>query len=97
MYCGRLLFVLHIFVFQLHCCGVNGPTDWEKVFQNKTLPQTCCPTVSVDEECVDGKAYQKGCLLSLQAALEHNTVLVGGFGVGVACVQVQMHSLVVVY
>ncbi|XP_075220092.1 CD63 antigen-like [Lycorma delicatula] len=73
--------------FDLQCCGVNEPKDWEKVLKSPTLPHSCCSNIPVEDQCTYDKAYQKGCLQSLQTTLEHNTVLVGGFGVGVACVQ----------
>ncbi|XP_060530047.1 CD63 antigen [Cylas formicarius] len=28
------------------CCGVNGPNDWLPVFQNGSLPVSCCGSVS---------------------------------------------------
>lgn len=74
----------------LSCCGVESPEDWEKtVYPNGTLPHSCCPKNPVDDPCTkDVKgASTKGCLDSLQAALQHNTILVGAFGVGVALVQ----------
>lgn len=73
--------------YDLKCCGVKGPEDWKEVFKNSSLPHSCCNDISVDDQCVEEYAHKKGCLLSLQAALKHNTVLVGGFGVGVAFVQ----------
>lgn len=73
--------------YDLKCCGVKSGTDWEPVFQNTTLPHSCCPGLPVDVECVDDKASQVGCLATLQALLEENTVRIGAFGIGVACVQ----------
>lgn len=73
--------------YDLQCCGVKSPKNWEPVFHNASLPHSCCSLIPVEDECTDDKAYQKGCLPALQATLEHNTLLVGGFGVGVACVQ----------
>lgn len=78
-------------MFQLKCCGVESPDDWEKtVYPNGTLPHSCCPKHPVDDPCTKDSASKKGCLESLQAALEHNTILVGAFGVGVALVQVSL-------
>lgn len=26
----------------LNCCGVDGPSDWYRIFGNETLPESCC-------------------------------------------------------
>ncbi|XP_071447433.1 CD63 antigen-like [Hetaerina americana] len=32
----------NVLQYDLHCCGVNKPEDWKKVYPNGTLPWSCC-------------------------------------------------------
>lgn len=43
----------------LRCCGVNGPTDWEKIANLTKLPTSCCSTANV--ECTIDEATTAGC------------------------------------
>ncbi|PNF34005.1 CD63 antigen [Cryptotermes secundus] len=71
----------------LHCCGTEGPGDWKNVFKNNTLPETCCPSVDPCEMDSKDHYYKDGCLSILQNEIKHYALLLGGVGIGLACVQ----------
>lgn len=31
-----------VYQAELHCCGIDGPNDWWRIFGNETLPASCC-------------------------------------------------------
>ena len=70
--------------FQLHCCGIEGPDDWKLVYHNDTLPETCCD----DNVCEYSEIHHTGCLKLLQTEVENYALIIGGVGIGVACIQV---------
>ncbi|XP_046680857.1 CD63 antigen-like [Homalodisca vitripennis] len=77
----------NVLQYDLNCCGTDSLKDWEKIYNNGTIPYSCCPTNPVDEPCTQDKANKAGCLGVLKELLEKNTALVGGFGLGVAFTQ----------
>ncbi|XP_069702991.1 CD63 antigen-like [Periplaneta americana] len=69
----------------LHCCGANDPRDWVNVFHNDSLPETCCPH---DPACtILTNPYQQGCVSILRNEVQNYALLLGGVGIGVACIQ----------
>lgn len=74
---------------ELHCCGTNGPSDWEKVFHNATLPSSCCEALPVGQTTCDmAHATPEGCMPKLLHFLESKSLILAGVGLGVALVQV---------
>ena len=59
------------------------------MFNNHTLPETCCPSVNPCE-MRNGDHYEVGCLTVLQTEVEEFAVILGGVIIGVACIQVSM-------
>ena len=40
------LFFFTIIIMQLQCCGVNGYMDYQEIFNNFSVPVSCCNTTS---------------------------------------------------
>jgi hypothetical protein len=80
-------------LFQLKCCGNNNCTDWEDVFQNTSLPLSCCPrshgAVGIDE-CYTNSSnvYEDGCLKKFGTYVTDHAATLGGAGIGIAFIQV---------
>ncbi|XP_018335537.1 CD63 antigen [Agrilus planipennis] len=75
---------------EVKCCGMNGPEDWTLVNHfNNSLPHTCCPNSSKDDSCTINSLdkYTKSCLEGLKEKLQNYAAVLGGIGIGVACVQ----------
>lgn len=73
---------------ELNCCGVEGPTDWDRVFHNATLPRECCPvTLQNVTTCTLEFASQNGCMNKLYNVLNGKALLLGGIGIGIALAQ----------
>lgn len=51
------------FASQFECCGLNGPTDWEK------LPHSCCHDIEDSDTCTLDKAFLIGCLPQAETQL----------------------------
>jgi len=62
------------------------------VYNNNTLPDTCCPSAN---PCEVGSQehYEVGCLTVLQNKVEDFAVILGGVIIGVACIQVSMQLI----
>lgn len=76
----------NIMQHDLYCCGTKHAEDWGSVFGNTTLPETCCPGVTPCDMDTKGH-YERGCLAVLQNEVQHYGLLLGGVGIGLACVQ----------
>lgn len=73
---------------ELNCCGVNGPSDWMRVYQNGSLPRDCCTVMPLDmKECTVMYAQPNGCLPELLQLLQTKPLVIGGIAVGVALLQ----------
>lgn len=77
----------HLLQTELKCCGIQGPGDWNGVFQNNQLPGSCCQKEASAQCSVDG-AINEGCKTKFIDYLKSNIVTVAGVGIGVAVVQV---------
>lgn len=75
----------------LECCGMNGPSDWSMtgVFADNTVPLSCCREVAEGSKCDVNSVsvYASGCMGKLRDAIEHNVLILGGVGIGIAIVQ----------
>lgn len=72
----------------LNSCGIQGPADWKKIFNNKTLPYTCCHLIPDGmKTCTAQYASQDGCLPKLLNFLDSKSLLLGAVGIGIAFVQ----------
>lgn len=67
---------------------MNGPSDWKKVFNNDTIPKSCCDELQSDFECNIAQAHKHGCMPTLLDFLQNKALILGGVGVGIAFVQV---------
>jgi hypothetical protein len=80
------------------CCGVENYTDYRSIFQNKSVPVSCCDTEKAEKELVDcanvttdGNAtflYQKGCADALIDAIDHNLGAIAGSAIFLALIQI---------
>jgi len=81
----------------MECCGNNNYTDWEVVFQNDSLPMSCCPRspfVVGTEICnTTSNKYPKGCLEQFGTFVMNHAAVLGGVGVGIAFIQVKSFSV----
>ncbi|BES95543.1 Tetraspanin family [Nesidiocoris tenuis] len=73
--------------FDFRCCGVKTYTDWNVIFNNGSLPHSCCPDTPTDELCIADHVSKPGCLPALESALEENVFRIIAFGIAVAFVQ----------
>jgi len=75
----------------LECCGNNNYTDWKDVFQNDSLPLSCCSRshvmVGVDFCMTTSKVYLDGCLDRFGTFVMNHAAVLGGVGVGIAFIQ----------
>lgn len=56
---------------ELECCGVEGPTDWQHVFHNETLPAACCKELpAAQHECDAKHSFQEGCKPKLKRFMD---------------------------
>ncbi|GAB0099728.1 Tetraspanin [Sergentomyia squamirostris] len=73
---------------ELKCCGIQGPSDWEQVFHNSTLPNSCCEEIPFNiSECTKEHALNSGCMPKLLELLRKNALILAGVGIGIAIVQ----------
>lgn len=74
---------------ELHCCGIGSADDWEPVFKNNTLPESCCQHMPLnDHNCTKPNASREGCKSKLYSVLNSKALLLGGIGIGIAAFQV---------
>ena len=74
----------------LQCCGIYGPNDWARIgFPDDTAPNSCCKEIPKGSKCDLNSIYlrEEGCLHNLQSAIEHNALIMGGVGIGIAVIQ----------
>ncbi|CAG9819246.1 unnamed protein product [Phaedon cochleariae] len=74
---------------EAECCGMNGPTDWQKITRNDSLPHTCCPNTQDDGSCTlkTPNVYTASCFEKLKAVFNKYGAIIGGVGIGVAISQ----------
>lgn len=83
-------------VLQFRCCGVNGPSDWERAgyVPTSNLPRSCCFELPSDKQNCDineVSADFTGCKQKLSEAIERNAAFLGLIGLIVALVQVLLN------
>lgn len=92
MFCIFNLYFL--FVLQLHCCGYNGPEDWDNIPLNNTVdgPLTsCCDFLTyypTEEICPFNERYQTGCISRLSIIIHRSALYIGTGAVAIALIQV---------
>ncbi|GFX37954.1 tetraspanin [Trichonephila clavipes] len=64
---------------KLHCCGVDGPSDYAK--DPKPVPPSC-----TDKET--GSPYKRGCYEAVVEFLKNKAALVGGVALAVLLLQI---------
>jgi len=71
----------------MKCCGIDGVADW-----NGQIPDSCCKPVieGVQNRChqASPNLYHEGCIKAWPDFIKKNAAIVGGIGIGVACVMV---------
>ncbi|KOB67504.1 Tetraspanin, partial [Operophtera brumata] len=78
----------------LECCGINGPGDWKN--NSLAIPPSCC-----DGQVITGGAappctpdstgfHKEGCLTKLVTHLQQLSKVLGGVGLGIAFIQVNI-------
>lgn len=77
---------------EFKCCGLNQYTDWGLVFQNHSLPVSCCEFQygSLDNFTCNSLSpylYQVPCKTKLAAEVEEHTLLLGGVAFGIIGIQ----------
>jgi len=73
---------------EMSCCGIKGPADYQQVFHNNTLPNSCCdkfPTES--NKCTFDFAHKEGCMPKLLHFFESKSLILAGVGIGIALIQ----------
>lgn len=67
----------------VHCCGLDGPSDWLQHHQHSNgIPTECCDESSTaSSECTVDAAYEKGCVEELADYLEIFDLTLGSIGI----------------
>ncbi|PSN47126.1 hypothetical protein C0J52_14495 [Blattella germanica] len=84
-----LLLVVGVIIFIVAFFGCCGAIKENHCMIMTTLPDTCCKN---ENPCTKEYSYQEGCLPKLQKEMENYAILLGGVGIGVACIQVGVSS-----
>ncbi|XP_034417206.1 CD151 antigen-like isoform X2 [Cyclopterus lumpus] len=82
---------------EFKCCGSNSSSDWAESAWIRTrdaagrmVPDSCCKTLT--EFCGrrdhPSNIYKGGCITQLEKFILDHLKIIGGVGVGIACVQV---------
>lgn len=78
----------------MHCCGIKGPADYQHVFHNSTLPNSCCTKFAPNsDECTQENAIKDGCMPILLHFFESKSLILAGVGIGIALIQVKEKTL----
>lgn len=94
---GRIHFFLFLSqsikfpMLQFTCCGINGPDDWQPIFQNSTLPSGCCTGPTPEGKCIrtdKDHVNEVGCKSKLLDFLDRKSLIFGAVGLAVALIQV---------
>lgn len=71
---------------------MNGPADWYDVFNNNTLPHTCCPNAMNDGSCTtEKKKYEQPCLSIIENTFTKYASIIGAVSITVGMTQVLLH------
>lgn len=80
---------------KMKCCGVKSSaeyatSEWGTLNQGKKFPPSCCANQNKCVKSADNynDAYSAGCLDKLTTFVKDNLMILGGIGVGLACIQV---------
>jgi CD63 antigen len=78
---------------QLHCCGVEAPSDWtekrNETFPSGSVPDSCCVGGQV-EACgskQEVKKFDEGCFKLFEEKFVDNIAIIGGVALGVAAAE----------
>ncbi|XP_062913637.1 tetraspanin-11 isoform X4 [Mobula hypostoma] len=87
-----------VYYQRFKCCGSNSSSDWQDSVYilspdsgDRLVPDSCCKTVT--EACGQrdhpSNVYkvEGGCLVVLEQVLADHLLIMGAFGIGVACLQ----------
>ncbi|XP_043199288.1 tetraspanin-7-like [Amphibalanus amphitrite] len=69
----------------LHCCGINGTTDWNSTPSARS-PDSCCARWNEDNTCV--VVYHNGCYKKVMEIFYTNIGIIAGAAIGLAFFQV---------
>lgn len=73
---------------EMHCCGIKGPADYQPIFHNSSLPNSCCTKFPQNSNvCTQENALRDGCMPKLLHFLESKSLILAGVGIGIALVQ----------
>ena len=65
----------------LKCCGVDTWEDWKNVYNNNSVPDSCCkegPVENCGKDISDpNKLWTKGCYVKFTDYFSHNLTYVG--------------------
>ncbi|XP_044754941.1 CD63 antigen-like [Coccinella septempunctata] len=72
------------------CCGINGPTDWQSVTKNDSLPHTCCPNTADDGSCTmrTETHYTASCYDKLKILFSKNATIIESVALGISLLQI---------
>lgn len=76
------------------CCGLHDYKDWNKIFENSSLPRTCCEFkagILEGNNCYSNMTSDikpTGCLEAFGNFVKGHAVQLGGAGIGIAFVQI---------
>ncbi|XP_050310213.1 leukocyte surface antigen CD53-like [Anthonomus grandis grandis] len=74
---------------ELNCCGIRGPSDWQKVNPNGTLPHTCCPNANQEDVCkINTDNYTDSCYEKLTQLFVQYALVIGVVGLCIAAFEI---------
>lgn len=93
LYYKKITFKLYKYIYsfsflQLHCCGYNGPEDWDSVQFNGTMDSCCDFTsyyYSIEGNC---PKHNDGCISRLSIIIHRSALYIGTGAVAIALIQV---------
>ncbi|KAJ8960078.1 hypothetical protein NQ318_009520, partial [Aromia moschata] len=74
---------MHVTQRLLHCCGVDGPDDY-----NGRVPDSCCENGRCGT--LNLNVYQDGCASKLYDFLINSSQVIGGVAIGIAAIEVNL-------
>ncbi|XP_076750053.1 uncharacterized protein LOC143422947 [Xylocopa sonorina] len=78
---------------RLHCCGYKGYEDWNKIWGNNTIPDSCFVNVDESYRCTFSTYnsvcmfYKTGCIENLSIVVYRSALYIGTGAVAIALIQ----------
>lgn len=85
--CKQINILMWNVLFQLECCGVDGPNDFSRTL-GISIPGSCCGKNEKDT-CNQMDAFKEGCAEALKDFFHKALNILGGVALGIAAAEVR--------